>query len=33
MVEEQGMPEPDAADRTLILDHLATHYGRDVPRS
>jgi hypothetical protein len=25
MVEEQGMPERDSADRTLILDYLATY--------
>ena len=29
MVEEQGMPEPDEDERTLILDYLAEHYGPD----
>lgn len=29
MVEEQGMPEIDAAERTLILDYLSTFYGID----
>ncbi len=32
MVEEQGMPEIDSEERTLILDYLETHYGEDVPR-
>ena len=27
MVEEQGMPEPDPEDWTLMLDYLAEHYG------
>ncbi len=29
MVEEQGMDPLDPEDRKLILDYLATHYGRD----
>lgn len=33
MVEKQGMAELPAADRTLILDYLATHLNPDVPRS
>jgi cytochrome c len=33
MVAEQGMAELPAADRTLILDYLATHLNPDVPRS
>lgn len=28
MVEEQGMPLLDPKSRKLILDYLATHYGR-----
>ena len=28
MVEEQGMPEPDEAERKAMLDYLSTHYGR-----
>jgi cytochrome c len=31
MVEEQGMPEPDPPERTLILDYLAQNYGPDRP--
>ncbi|HSA79543.1 MAG TPA: hypothetical protein VLE23_01890 [Geminicoccaceae bacterium] len=33
MVEKQGMAEPAPAERTLILDYLATHLNPDVPRS
>jgi cytochrome c len=33
MVEKQGMAELPPADRTLILDYLATHLNPDVPRS
>lgn len=29
MVEEQGMDEPEAADRVLILDYLAKHFNVD----
>jgi len=29
MVEEQGMPEPDAQELDLMLDYLAEWYGRD----
>ncbi len=29
MVEEQAMDPPDPEDRKLILEYLATHYGRD----
>lgn len=32
MVEKQGMPEPDPAERALILDYLELAYGPDVPR-
>lgn len=32
MVEEQGMPEPDPAERAAILDYLSTRLGPDVPR-
>ncbi len=32
MVEEQGMPELEPAERELILDYLGTYLGRDVPR-
>jgi cytochrome c len=28
MVSEQGMPEPDPARRELMLEYLATHFGR-----
>lgn len=31
MVEEQGMSEPSAEDRTVILDYLETHYNTDRP--
>ncbi|MEM9783793.1 MAG: aldehyde dehydrogenase [Pseudomonadota bacterium] len=31
MIEEQGMPELDAADRDEILDYLAAHYNEDRP--
>ncbi|MEM1048349.1 MAG: hypothetical protein AAGL24_19520 [Pseudomonadota bacterium] len=31
MVEEQGMPEIEDPDRTVILDYLAAHYGEDRP--
>jgi cytochrome c len=33
MVEKQGMAELDPEDRGIILDYLATYYGRYVPRS
>lgn len=29
MVEEQGMPELEPDERTLLLDYLTAHYGRD----
>ncbi len=29
MVEEQGMAELSAKEHDLIVDYLATHYGRD----
>lgn len=29
MVEEQGMPPLDAENRDLVLDYLATYYGRE----
>jgi cytochrome c len=32
MVEEQGMPELEPEEGALILDYLASHYGRDSPR-
>ena len=32
MVEKQGMPRLEPDDRKLILDYLATHYGRDSSR-
>jgi cytochrome c len=32
MVEEQGMPEIDAEDRTRILDYLAANFGPDSRR-
>lgn len=32
MVEEQGMPELEPAERTMILDYLATNYGEDRER-
>lgn len=32
MVEEQGMPDPDADERSLILDYLAEHFSPDTPR-
>ncbi|MDJ0950460.1 MAG: hypothetical protein QNJ94_16230 [Alphaproteobacteria bacterium] len=32
MVEEQEMDPLEPEDRKLILDYLATYYGRDVPR-
>ncbi len=31
MIEEQGMNEPDAQERTEILDYLAEHYNEDRP--
>jgi len=31
MVEEQGMPELDDAERAAILDYLAAHYNVDRP--
>ncbi len=31
MIEEQGMYEPEAEERRIILDYLATHYGTDRP--
>lgn len=27
MIAEQNMPPPDPAERAVILDYLATHYG------
>jgi hypothetical protein len=32
MIEEENMPEPEAGERALVLDYLATAYGPDVPR-
>ncbi len=32
MVEEQGMPEPPAAQRETILDYLATYLSPEAPR-
>ena len=32
MVEEQGMAELPAAERELVLDYLAEHYGPDDRR-
>jgi hypothetical protein len=32
MVEEQGMAEPESAERETILAFLATYLGIDVPR-
>lgn len=32
MVEEQGMPEPDPAEREAILEYLSTRLGPDTPR-
>ena len=29
MVEEQGMEPLDPKDRTVVLDYLTTHFGRD----
>lgn len=29
MIEEQGMPPPDDAERALILAYLAEHFGLD----
>ncbi len=31
MTEEQGMPEPNSADRAELLDYLTKHYGPDRP--
>ncbi len=31
MVDEQGMPEIDEPDRSIVLDYLAAHYGQDRP--
>ncbi len=32
MVEEQGMPELEAAERERILSYLSQYLGQDVPR-
>lgn len=29
MVEEQGMPELEANERSLLIDYLGEHYGQD----
>lgn len=31
MIDEQGMPEIENAERELILDYLSTNYGPDRP--
>ena len=31
MIAEQGMPEPDPAERAKILDYLAANYNTDRP--
>ncbi len=31
MIEDQGMDEPDTADRDIMLNYLAAHYNEDRP--